>query len=319
MRCFNQIRIVICCLLLKVTGLQASGAQKSLALQEPARDQTIASARVISCAIRFPIDSVRFSEVQIKKCMQAVNIKSVSYVHIIATASSSGSGTHNLYLSSRRAGGLEAYFNNHYPDLKVHAFGGGENPRFGMMARIFIVENNAKPDSLAPGVQLASIGPPEIIERTVTKIVKTTEYKPRPSKEIRMDVLSGTALSNQSKQTYDYLAIKLTRTVTMPYISHFLGKLTVGLEHRLLQSNQMVDMHLSNVLLGRRFQLPKLYGKQLTFEQTIEAGQLLSNTRTIDWGTTSSFGIQYHNYQVSLVATKSNYLATFGLGLGLKM
>jgi hypothetical protein len=313
----KHLRIFICYSLLNLTSLEAFGTLQKQA--ETSKDKTIASARVISCAIRFPVDSVRFSENQIKKCMQAVNIKSVSYVHIIATASSSGSGTHNLYLSSRRAGGLEAYFNNHYPELKVHAFGGGENPRFGMMARIFIVENNAKPDALARGIQLASIGPPEVIERTITKIVRQTEYKSQPPKEIRMDVLTGSAMTSLSTKSYDYLAIKISRVMTVPYISQLLGKLTFGLEHHLLQSNQMIDMHLSNLLIGRRFKLPKLYGKQLTFEQTIEAGQLLSNTRTIDWGTTSSFGIQYHNYQVSLVGKKSHYLTEFGLGLGLKM
>jgi hypothetical protein len=292
-----------------------AAAQSKNKTKSPTTEKTIEAARVISCAIRFPLDSVKFSEAQVTTCLKTAKMDSISYIHVIATASATGSGKHNLYLSTRRAGAIEAYLNNHYPTLKVHAFGGGENPRFGMMARIFIVENNGNSNSLVPGVQLASAGPPEVIERTVTKYVTKIEYTERPKRGLGLSLHSGPAKTELSNDIYNYFAVKFSKAMRLPLI----GNIIFGLRHKVLQSNNVLDINSTNLLVGRDFKVTHLFGKTLIFGQTLEAGQLHTNNRSIEWGTTSTLGMHNKDYNMSIIATKSNHLATIGMGLGLRM
>ena len=277
--------------------------------------KSIEAARVISCAIQFPLDSVKFSEKQVTSCLNSAKLESVSYIHVIATASSTGSGTHNLYLSTRRAGAIEAYINNRYPDLKVHAFGGGENPKFGKMARIFIVENHGKPNQLATGAQLASAGPPEIIERTTTKFITKTEYRERPKDDYDVSVDSGAAATNFGNAAYNYVAMKMTKKLRFD----FFGDVIFGLRHRVLQSNEGIDINSTNFMIGRDFNLAHFYGRRVFYGQTIETGPMMTNNRSIEFGTSATLGLQTADFRVSMVATMSNHLNTIGLGLGLRM
>ncbi|MCI5119525.1 MAG: hypothetical protein D3913_16625 [Candidatus Electrothrix sp. LOE1_4_5] len=215
--------------------------------KEDVSTKNIESARVISCAIKFPLDSVRFKEDQVTKCMESANLEAISYVHVIATASSSGSTSHNLYLSTRRAGAIEAFLNNRYPDIQVHAFGGGENPKFGMVARIFIVENSKKAKELSPGVQVAMAGSPEVIEKTITKYVTKTEYQDRPKEEIFFSADTGYAQTSLSDDDYQYVSVKVDKLFRTSI--YMLNDFTLGIRARFLQSDYVSDINSNNHLL----------------------------------------------------------------------
>lgn len=272
------------------------------------------SARVVSCAIRFPLDSVKFPEDQVLECLKSTRIEAVSYIHVIATASSSGSGRHNLYLSTRRAGAIEAFLNNRFPHIQVHAFGGGVNPKFGKLARIFIVEHQNNADDM-PGVQVASIATPDIIERTKIKTITKTEFIPEPKHDINFSLHTGPAQSELSEDVYNFVGFSLTKSLSVEP----LGYLKFGLRHSLLQSNESVDINSSNALVGRDWYLANLYGQELFYEQWLELGQIVANGRSAQWGTTATLGLQNQTFRFFLTAEKSNYLASFGTGLGIRM
>lgn len=99
-----------------------------------------APVRVWSCAVGFPLDSVRFSTERVEQCLAKADPQRIAYMHVVATATATGSHNHNLYLSTRRAGAIEGFLRNRFPDTEIHAFGGGINAKFGKVARIFIVE-----------------------------------------------------------------------------------------------------------------------------------------------------------------------------------
>ncbi len=273
------------------------------------------AARVVSCAVEFPLDSVQFSEQQVTACMNSANLDNVSYIHVIATATSTGSGTHNLYLSTRRAGAIEAFLNNRYPNIQVHAFGGGINPKFGKMARIFVVENRKKGEEISPGIQVASAGPPEIIERTTTKFVTQMEYRDRLKQNIDVNVDTGAALSNFSSDVYDYLAFNVKKTLR----TKLTGVISTGIRHRMLSSNDVIDINSTSLMAGRDWHFFQVRGLRVNYEQLLEAGQLIANGRNIEWGTTGTLSLSNNDLKLSLIGSKSNYLSSLGLGVGIKL
>lgn len=275
----------------------------------------ISTARVISCAIVFPLDQVKFSEQQVTDCMKSANIDAVSYVHVIATSSATGSGPHNLYLSNRRAGAIEAYLTNRYPNLQVHAFGGGENPKFGKMARIFIVENQGKPEDITAGIQVASAGPPEIIERTTTQYVTKVEYRDALKKNLDVTLSSGPARTDFSGDVYNYAAVRISTTQRLPYT----GFLTIGISHKMLQSNDVIDVNASSVNIARSWNLTKIRGQDFFYEQAFDLGQLRANGRSLEWGTSATSGLQNSDFRLSVHAAKSNHMTTLGIGCGIRM
>ncbi len=288
--------------------------------QNPAAEITVdtkneAAARVVSCAVEFPLDSVQFSERQVTACMNSANLDNVSYVHVIATATQTGSGTHNLYLSTRRAGAIEAFLNNRYPNIQVHAFGGGINPKFGKIARIFVVENHKKGEEISPGIQVASAGPPEIIERTTTKYVTKTEYIDRPMQQIDISADTGLALSSFSSDAYDYLSINIKKTLR----TSLTGVISTGIRHRFLSSNDVIDINSTSLMIGRDWYMFQLFGYRMSYEQLIEAGQLIANGRSIEWGTTGTVSMSSRDLKLSVIGSKSNYLSSLGVGVGIKL
>jgi hypothetical protein len=273
------------------------------------------AARVVSCAVEFPLDSVQFSEQQVTACMNAANLDHVSYIHVIATATSTGSGTHNLYLSTRRAGAIEAFLNNRYPNIQVHAFGGGINPKFGKMARIFVVENQKKGDEISPGIQVASAGPPEVIERTTTKYVTQMEYRDRPKHNIDVAMDTGFANTSFSPDVYDYLSVNIKKTVR----TRLTGVISTGMRHRMLTSNDVIDINTTSVMIGRDWNVFQLWGLRVKYEQLIEAGQLIANGRSLEWGTTGTLSVSNNDLKLALIGSKSNFLSSLGIGIGVKL
>lgn len=284
-------------------------------LPETSLLNTVSAARVISCAIVFPLDQVKFSEQQVTDCMKSANLDAVSYVHVIATSSSTGSGPHNLYLSNRRAGAIEAFLTNRYPNLQVHAFGGGENPKFGKMARIFIVENKGKPEDISAGIQIASAGPPEIIERTTTKYVTNTEYRDAPKKNIAFTMSSGPARTDFSPDIYNYAGLRASTTQTLPVT----GEINIGVSHKMLQSNEVVDINASSINVGRLWKLMTIRGQDFFYEQDLDVGILRANGQSLEWGTSASSGLQNADFRLGVHVAKTNHMTTLGIGCGIRM
>ena len=300
--------------LIKEATKQATKQKKSASsTREDVDTKSIESARIISCAIKFPLDSVRFSEEQITKCMKSANLDAISYIHVIATASSSGSTPHNLYLSTRRAGAIEAYLNNHYPKIQVHAFGGGENPKFGKVARIFVVENNQKPNEIAPGVQVATAGPPEVIEKTITKYITKTKYQDRPKQDINFYINSGMAKTDLSTDQYQYLSVKANKLFKTSI--YMLNDFTLGLRARVLQSDYVSDVNSFNLAMGKHWNLYHLWKGDLYFEHSIELGQMKVKEQALEYGTSAVFGFKFKDIRLYTVATISNHIKSGGIGI----
>ena len=51
--------------------------------KQEAKDVAVQTSRVISCAIHFPLDSVKFSEKQVIKCITTAKLEAISYIHVI--------------------------------------------------------------------------------------------------------------------------------------------------------------------------------------------------------------------------------------------
>ena len=168
------------------------------------------ASRVITCSLSFPLDSVRIEPSKIKECFKPSKIDNISYVHVIATASTDGSTGHNLYLSNRRAGAVETFINDLFPNLNVHAFGGGENPKFGKAARIFIVENLPS-KTAADGPQVASISTSKVTNPMSTK-------PPLPTKNLEYSIHAGRSQLNDGA-LYDRFGISVfSKFREIPYI-----------------------------------------------------------------------------------------------------
>lgn len=298
-----------------VTAEELAPPAEALAPPAQVITKNVSSARVVSCAIVFPLDQVRFSESQIDECMKSVKVDAVSYIHVIATSSTTGSASHNLYLSNRRAGAIEAYLTNRYPNIHVHAFGGGVNPKFGKVARIFIVENLGKPDDIDAGVQVASIGAPEIIEKTTVQVVTRTEYKTPPRKGIDVITEAGPARTGLSGDVYNYVGARVTAQGKVP----FFPKLAATLSHRLLQSNEAVDINATSIGVARLWTFGQILDQEIFYEQSIEGGVLRANGRGAEFGAQASVGVRNRDYRLSFQAGRTTATTTLGLGVGIRM
>ncbi|SMF00077.1 hypothetical protein [Pseudobacteriovorax antillogorgiicola] len=96
--------------------------------------------KVFTCNVLFPNDSVAFREERISECFTEVDPELITYIHIVSTASTTGTAAYNLDLSVRRSQKVKRFIEKQFPNVKqIHEFGGGQNPRFGRQARIFIV------------------------------------------------------------------------------------------------------------------------------------------------------------------------------------
>ena len=131
----------------------------SLSSVSAAEREAMGSGRslVYSCTIIFPNDSDVFHADRIRQCIKDINPLQVSYVHVVATATTTGTAEHNLDLSNRRASAVGDFITRSFPNVRdVHIFGGGQNPRLGRQARVFIVVQpehmSEEPDSLEPQV-----------------------------------------------------------------------------------------------------------------------------------------------------------------------
>lgn len=275
---------------------------------------SIESARVISCAVQFPNDSVKFSEEHVTNCIKSANMEHVSYIHIIATASSTGTDSHNLFLSTRRAGAIEAYLNNRYPNVQIHAFGGGENPKFGKVARIFLVENNKTGEEIAPGVQVASLGAPEVIEKIRTQIVTKTEYIEQPKKGLYFNIDGGSARSDLSSNSYQYLSVQVEKQLSMPII--MLDDFLLGIRYKNLKSDYVSDISSVSLTLNKIWSFQSQINLPLYLKYSLEGGQIQVNEKKDgEYGTSLTLGYDFKDIKAYTVLSYSNHIRNAGLGI----
>jgi hypothetical protein len=224
------------------------------ALTEEAQSSELSSfseAKVYTCAIDFPLDSVQFNEQRMEDCFAGVDRQRMSYVHVIATATVTGSNDHNLYLSNRRAGAIEGYLKNRFPEVTIHAFGGGKNPKFGKSARIFIVESPENPDQESLEQKVVVEKYPEV------RVEVKTEYKYlEPVKlGLGVHVLGGvSAFRGQTDSPYQYAGLGVQYDTYLPYLDA-LGEFGLGLRYTLNRSNKVLDIHEGALTVEKMFPL----------------------------------------------------------------
>ncbi len=272
-------------------------------------------AKVFSCAIDFPLNGVQFNEKRLEDCFTNIKRERISYIHVIATATLAGSYDHNLFLSTRRAGAIEGYLKNHFPEVTVHAFGGGRNPKFGKSARIFIVESPENPDQETPEQKVVVEQYPQI------KVEYKTEYKYLPPKRLGLNVqaLGGAADFNKSKSDvslYQYLGIAGSYETTLPYMGR-LGNFAVGMRYVMNRANSQLDIHEGSFILEKMFKLPRWVstGEFSTGLQGL-AGAEYQNTVDPTYGGVGLLRYKIENYTSAFNVGYSKHFKWLGLEMG---
>jgi outer membrane protein OmpA-like peptidoglycan-associated protein len=269
-------------------------------------DSAPTPTRVSSCAVHFPLDSVRFDESLVAHCFTDVRPERISYIHVIATASPDGTSTHNLYLSTRRAGAIEGYLRNRFPDVEIHAFGGGANPKFGKMARIFVVE-------AAVGATDAA-GP--------TPVVDTTLPAPKVQAEIRylepkkfgasISAASGYAMYNSDSSPYQYAAFNGSYRFERGWLSRF----ELGMRYAIHRSNARLDVHTQHVYANKTWQWRTIRGIKTEYGARLFGGMAASNDVAVDAGTSISLGARAFDLAGALELGVTRHFRWLGVSVG---
>ncbi len=207
-------------------------------------------ARVFSCSIHFPLNSVQFEPSRVEECFHGIDLARISYVHVIATATQTGSLEHNLYLSTRRAGALEGYLKVKYPQLQVHAFGGGINPKFGKSARIIIVESSRHPDQEKPGLSQAALVP----EKPQVRVEVRTEYLQPRKNDVNISWLTGMAQYRPGDDAYQYMGLGVSKNFNAPR----LGRMAAGLQYQVFRANPVYDIHAGAVFAEKMWSIHRI-------------------------------------------------------------
>jgi hypothetical protein len=91
------------------------------------------------------------------------------------------------------------------------------------------------------------------------------------------------------------------------------------MRHRMLTSNDVIDINTTSVMIGRDWNVFQLWGLRVKYEQLIEAGQLIANGRSLEWGTTGTLSVSNNDLKLALIGSKSNFLSSLGIGIGVKL
>lgn len=209
------------------------------------------NSKIYSCAVYFPLDSVQFEPQRVDECFVNINLSRVSYVHVIATATLSGTMEHNLYLSTRRAGALEGYLKVKYPQLQVHAFGGGVNPKFGKSARIIIVESSKDPDKDKAGLTPATIQQPQV------RVEIQKEYIHPKKNDVNIQWYSGVSQFRPNPSSYQYFGLGVSKNLVAPTI----GRFAAGMQYQIFRSNQVYDIHSGTLFGEKMMQIYRISGR----------------------------------------------------------
>jgi hypothetical protein len=315
----KRLTLVICVIASSLALAEdKTDAAVAKAEKDLSKDQDEGLAPTYSCSIHFPLDSVRFSEQRIEECFAGIDPKTISYIHVIATATPAGSNKHNLYLSTRRAGALEGYLRNRYPDTEIHAFGGGENPRAGKMARIIIVTRKIQKKTREKVVMYK----PE----TVTKIKQVTkiEYQDRPAIGVNVMSSSGVTAGNNA---YHFMGLRAAKRVDWG-----LENFSVGINYRMLRSNRLRDLTATGLFMSKHWLLKKLKQNidvrvtatpilNMMFKKAPSEteGLAKSDNQSIDYGLGSAIEFIRSYYVLSLEAQYTSLYQSYGLGIGVDL
>ncbi len=293
------------------TELEGSGA-KNINKEDTAQiTHSDNKTRIYACEIRFPLNSVQFTEKNVEDCFKNVDRSRISYIHVVATATPEGTLTHNLYLSTRRAGAIEGYLKNRFADIEIHAFGGGVNPKFGKAAQIFIVESAKIPEKEEPINQVVELkqAPPPPAKAPEVQIVTKTEYIKLKKSGLEVRVASG--FSTFRPQTGDYQFVGAG--LFMPVRSyHF------GLEYSVHRSNQVYDVH--SVKLGgeRLYRLWRISGnaKLEAGPQAYSGLSVIDKDRRLDYGMGGLLKYTSGDYTGNVTVGLSKHFRWLGIGVG---
>src|SRR5690606_23015599 len=141
------------------------------------------------------------------------------------------------------------------------------------------------------------------------------EYRDLPKTNVYVATLGGVSATTLSDDVYNYMALEAGKIFSLPTI----GPLGVGLRHRLLQSDEALDLNSTSAFVHRPFVLSQLAAGEIYYDQSVELGWLLANGYALEWGATAQLGYRNKDYQVALTATKSNLLTSLGAGLGIRL
>lgn len=297
------------------TNEEASAAKEVPAEQtkgddtvELVRDDT--KTKIYACEIRFPLNSVQFNEKNVEDCFKGVDRQRISYIHVVATASPEGTITHNLYLSTRRAGAIEGYLKNRFSDIEIHAFGGGINPKFGKAAQIFVVESGKIPEHEEPIKQVVELKQaPVQVKAPEVQIVTKTEYI--QPKKAGIELRIGSGISQFRPQSSDYQFVGAA--VFMPLRSY-----NFGLEYGVHRSNQVYDVHSAKLNAERMYRLWRVSGTS-----KLEAGPLaytgvsiIDKDRQMDYGMGAILKYKSGDYTGNVTLGLAKHFRWLGFGVG---
>jgi hypothetical protein len=270
------------------------------------KDQASAATKVFSCALHFPLDSVRFDESMVGDCFKEVSVERISYIHVIATASPDGSSRHNLYLSTRRAGAIEGYLRNRFPNVEIHAFGGGANEKFGKMARVFIVES-------APAPQIDHAGPSLVIDSTPPPQVQAKVEYVHPEK-IGVDISGGSGLAYFSAASGNYQFVNFSGAYTLP--NRWMSDLQLGVRYSIHRSNQYLDVHTHHMFVNKTWHARTI--KKFRFDYGTRAFAGLASTLSsgADLGAAGFVSVRAFDLLSAIEVGQSLHFRWIGLSLG---
>ena len=269
-------------------------------------DVPSAPTRVSSCAVHFPLDSVRFDESSIAHCFGDVKPEHISYIHVIATASTDGSSIHNLYLSTRRAGAIEGYLRNRYPEIEIHAFGGGANPKFGKMARIFVVESAQSAADPA--------GPTPVVDTTPVVSKIQTEIKYVYPKKIGVDVVGGTGLAMFNANSSPYQSFAFSGGYNL--VNRWVTNLQLGMRYTIHRSNQNMDVHTQHLYADKQWSGRSLRGIKTEYGARVFSGLAVTRDFALDNGASVYFGARAFDLVSSVELGFTRHFRWIGISLG---
>ena len=266
-----------------------------------------APTKVYSCAIHFPLDSVRFDIASMDQCFAEISIDRISYIHVIATATPDGSNKHNLYLSTRRAGSIEGFLRNKYPDIEIHAFGGGENPKFGKMARIIIVESALDP-------RADKSGPEKVVDTTPPKIISKLVYRdvPRRNLGIALEMATGVARFNPTNDNYQFVSGEAGYALPNPWVKN----VTVGARYGLKRADLRRDVHSFDVFAAKKYSLGSVYNIGLSASGRIFSGLAFTNSAAVDMAASTIFQAEKKNFMSAIEVGYGRHFLWVGLSVG---
>ncbi len=247
---------------------------------------------VYSCNILFPHNSIVFRQERVEECINNIDPEHITYVHVVATATTSGSANYNLELSNRRAKVIGDAIKKSLKIVdNVHVFGGGQNPRFGRQARIFIV------------VQPHNEGDKEEtpVVKTEIEIKRELVLAKRSARGLDFQLETGYADIDGGSFNHDYLNLKLRKIFFLPERVNW--RWFVGGNYALLTSTERRDFTLLLAELGARYvwSIPKYEDSYLYCESSLLSGVTSNQSEeSFDFGVSALCGVKMSGYGLGI-------------------